>query len=264
MSRKLKIGILEYGNIAPLLAAMPPLDRFQFVPGVPSQLNQWLLRGSLDAGFVSTAQWCTHRSLLTHAGGVGIVSHGSVESVVLLGTRAPLEELIAGTTPLAVHVTPASATSVALTRILAREFWTWGNRVTFVKNLKFANLRLLIGDEALIANQSSTESLLDLGEEWLAFSGESMVWAIFCIRRGFPISEFQDLVDSLRRAAGAPDRTGVAPGLALRLGIDLEATRSYLDRIRYEIDTSAVVGLETFCRAQGRIPTKTPSSVIEA
>ena len=85
----------------------------RFVRGVPAELNEALRRGEIDLTLVSSVELVRHRHEYRALADFSIATLGPVYSVMLF-SRRPWEELGGAR----VAVTPASATSVELLRVL--------------------------------------------------------------------------------------------------------------------------------------------------
>src|SRR5205823_12220576 len=99
-----------------------------------------------------------------------------------LGSRAPLERIRS------VAVTPESATSVVLTRVLLPE-------AEHVPLGEEAEAKLLIGDAALQSAFDDPTPHYDLGRLWQERTGLPMVYAVWACRQGV-----EDGLDELERA----------------------------------------------------------------
>src|SRR4029077_10477895 len=81
------------------------------ITGVPTELNRMLLDGELDIAPISSIEYARHASTLRLLPRFCVSSEGAVDSIQLV-TRMPLGRVRS------VAVTPESATSVVLTRVL--------------------------------------------------------------------------------------------------------------------------------------------------
>src|SRR5438045_8556407 len=105
------------------------------VAGVPTDLNRRLLAGECDLAPISSIEWARHADELRILPRLCVSSEGAVDSIQLV-SRMPLERVRS------VAVTPESATSVVLTRVLLPE-------ASHVPLGEEADATLLIGDAAL-------------------------------------------------------------------------------------------------------------------
>ena len=105
----IRLGRISYVNMAPLFWRLDaPVEE---VPGVPTALNQALLAGEVDLAPISSIEYARNAERLRILPRLCVSSEGAVDSIQLV-SRAPLDSIAS------VAVTPESATSVALVRIL--------------------------------------------------------------------------------------------------------------------------------------------------
>src|SRR5438105_14991177 len=102
------------------------------VPGVPTELNRLLVEGALDLAPISSIEYARHAERVRVLPRLCVSSEGAVDSIQLV-SRSPLERIRS------VAVTPESATSVVLTRVLLPE-------AEHVPLGEEAEAKLLIGD----------------------------------------------------------------------------------------------------------------------
>src|SRR5687767_7927012 len=107
MSSSLRIGVVSYANVAPLVAGLPAgwLRR-----GVPSQVADWLATGEVDVGIVPVIELARQQGLRALPD-LGIAADGACDSVLLYSTR-PLRDVRS------VALDPSSRTAATLVRIL--------------------------------------------------------------------------------------------------------------------------------------------------
>src|SRR5438045_5631401 len=169
------------------------------VSGVPTDLNRRLLDGDIDVAPISSIEYARHadrRRLLPRLCGC---SEGAVESIQLV-SRKPLEQVRT------IAVTPESATSVVLTKVLLPE-------ARHVPLGEGAQAKLLIGDAALKSAFEDPTPHYDLGRLWLERTGLPMVFAVWACPEPVSagLSELEDaLVASVRLAPAEPAQLGHA------------------------------------------------------
>src|SRR2546422_5354655 len=105
------------------------------VVGVPTALNRQLVDGEIDVAPISSIEYARHADSLRLLPRLCVSSEGAVESIQLI-TKTPLDQLRT------IAVTPESATSVVLTRVLFPD-------AEHVPLGEDAEAKLLIGDAAL-------------------------------------------------------------------------------------------------------------------
>jgi chorismate dehydratase len=227
----LRLGRISYVNMAPVFYRLEAeVDEVQ---GVPTDLNARLLGGELDLAPISSIEYARHASQLRLLPRLCVSSEGAVESIQLV-SRRPLEQVRS------VAVTPESATSVVLTKVLLPE-------ASHVPLGEEADAKLLIGDAALKSAFEDPTPHHDLGRLWLERTGLPMVFAVWACPDPPPggLSELeQALVDSVLLARAEPEqlayesseRYGYPPGFLAR----------YFEKLRYRFGPRERAGLLTF------------------
>src|SRR5229473_6737274 len=105
--------------------------------GVPTALNEQLLAGELDLAPISSIEYARNADRLRVLPRLCVGSEGAVDSIQLV-SRLPLERVRR------IAVTPESATSVVLTKVLLPE----AEHVPLADGEADADAKLLIGDAA--------------------------------------------------------------------------------------------------------------------
>src|SRR5712691_2110835 len=157
--------------------------------GVPTDLNARLLSGELDLAPISSIEYARHAERLRLLPRLCVSSEGAVESIQLV-SRKPLEQVRT------VAVTPESATSVVLTKVLLPE-------AEHVPLGEEADAKLLIGDAALKSAFEDPTPHYDLGRLWQERTGLPMVFAVWAVPEPTApgLVELEEaLVESVRRA----------------------------------------------------------------
>ena len=226
-----RLGRISYVNMAPVFYRLEAeVDEVQ---GVPTELNARLLRGELDLAPISSIEYARHAHRLRLLPRICVSSEGAVESIQLV-SRKPLEQVRS------VAVTPESATSVVLTKVLLPE-------ASHVPLGEEADAKLLIGDAALKSAFEDPTPHHDLGRLWLERTGLPMVFAVWACPEPVPVglTELEAaLVDSVRTARAEPEllayesseRYGYPPGFLAR----------YFEKLRYRFGPRERAGLLTF------------------
>src|SRR5258707_6452623 len=201
--------------------------------GDPTDLNRALLAGEIDLAPISSIEYARHADTLRILPKLCVSSEGAVDSIQLV-SRVPLERVRT------VAVTPESATSVVLTKVLLPE-------AEHVPLGEEADATLLIGDSALRSAFEDPTPHYDLGRLWLERTGLPMVFAVFAasepVAAGMAALE-DALVASVRRARAEPEqlafeaseRYGYPPGFLAR----------YFEKLRYRFGPRERAGLLTF------------------
>ncbi len=203
------------------------------VQGVPTELNRRLLRGDLDLAPISSIEYARHADRLRVLPRLCVSSEGAVDSIQLV-SRVPLEQLRR------IAVTPESATSVVLTKVLLPE-------AEHVPLGEEAEAKLLIGDEALKSAFEDPTPHYDLGRLWLERTGLPMVFAVWAAPEPAPpgLTELeQALVDSVLVARAEPER--LAYEASERYGYPPGFLARYFEKLRYRFGPRERAGLVTF------------------
>jgi chorismate dehydratase len=227
----IRIGRIGYVNMAPVFFRLDA--EVEEVVGVPTELNRALLEGEVDVAPISSIEYARNADRLRLLPRLCVSSEGAVDSIQLV-SRMPLELVRT------IAVTPESATSVVLTKVLLPE-------ADHVPLGDEADARLLIGDAALKSAFEDPTPHYDLGRLWLERTGLPMVFAVWAAREPVAdgMSELeQALGESLRLARAEPEtlareaseRYGYPPGFLAR----------YFEKLRYRFGPRERAGLYTF------------------
>jgi len=168
-------------------------------------------------------------------------------SSVLLFSRRPAAALGGAL----VSVTPETSTSVRLLKLLLNVRRGLPD-VRYVRGLEpqQADALLMIGDQAMRMRAKRPEGFthtLDLGADWLEWTGLSFVYAIWAVRRS--------LAPELKHELGAFLESSLAAGLAdlpavarqqTDPGWTPEETEAYLRRFHYRLGPEHLRGMERF------------------
>lgn len=265
MTRRLRVGAVEYLNTKPLVEGLsdfaPSID---LVFDLPSGLADQLARGELDVGLIPVVEYfrAGNYSMIPS---IGIVSRGPVLSVTLF-SRVPWPEITS------VGLDEGSRTSAALVKILLAERTGQLPQVTTLpmaidlESLTHfpADAVLLIGDRAMRACLPGYPFAYDLGEEWTNETELPFVYAVWAIRSGVELGETETAFVKAKELGMA--RAGqIAAREAPRLGLDPGYCRRYLTNIiRYDIGPRERAGLERFHQLAveiGAVPKELPCPI---
>jgi chorismate dehydratase len=227
----IRLGRISYVNMAPVFYRLEAEVRE--VQGVPTELNRRLLDGELDLAPISSIEYARNAHRLRLLPRLCVSSEGAVDSIQLVAKR-PLEQVRT------VAVTPESATSVVLTKVLLPE-------AEHVPLGEKADATLLIGDAALKSAFEDPTPHHDLGRLWLERTGLPMVFAVWACPDpspdGLPELE-QALVDSVLTARAEPER--LAYEASERYGYPAGFLARYFEKLRYRFGPRERAGLLTF------------------
>jgi chorismate dehydratase len=227
----IRLGRIAYVNMAPVFYRLAA--EVEEVQGVPTDLNRRLVAGELDVAPISSIEYARHASELRLMPRLCVSSEGAVDSIQLV-SRVPLDRVRT------VAVTPESATSVVLTKVLLPD-------AGHVPLEEEAEAKLLIGDAALRSAFDDPTPHYDLGRLWLERTGLPMVFAVFAVREPVPVgcAELEDaLVDSLRAAREEPEQ--LAYEASERYGYPAGFMARYFEKLRYRFGPRERAGFYTF------------------
>ncbi len=252
----MRVGFVRYINTAPIMVPWResgPLPGWDPVEATPTELNRLLHAGEIDVGMISSFEYGLHPDSYHLMPELCISSTGAVKSVILL-SRIPIGELGGKT----VSLTPQSATSVALLRILLEDFfrvrplYQAGSSEDLAVGTSEAYLA--IGDEALRLARNKREFLvIDLAEIWLQKTGLPFVFAVWAVRNQV-LEEARCAVEALRDRLVSCVRTGqrelvrIASIVAPKVSLTPSACLSYLEGIEYDFSGPKRRGLLEFFR----------------
>jgi chorismate dehydratase len=227
----IRLGRIGYVNMAPVFYRLDA--EVQEVVGVPTELNRQLVAGDLDVAPISSIEYARNADSLRLLPRLCVSSEGAVDSIQLV-SKLPLHEVRS------VAVTPESATSVVLTRVLLPE-------ATHVPLGEEADAKLLIGDAALKSAFEDPTPHHDLGRLWLERTGLPMVFAVWAAPEPThpDLPDLEDaLVASVRAARAEPER--LAYESSARYGYPAGFLARYFEKLRYRFGPKERAGFYTF------------------
>jgi chorismate dehydratase len=226
-----RLGRISYVNMAPVFYRLDAA--VEEVQGVPTELNRRLLSRELDVAPISSIEYARNADGLRLLPRLCVGSEGAVDSIQLV-SRKPLEQVRS------VAVTPESATSVVLTKVLLPE-------AEHVPLGEEADAKLLIGDAALKSAFEDPTPHYDLGRLWLERTGLPMVFAVWACPEPLQagLAELEDaLVASVRLARSEPEQ--LAFEASDRYGYPAGFLARYFEKLRYSFGPRERAGLMTF------------------
>jgi chorismate dehydratase len=227
----IRLGRISYANMAPVFHRLE--YEVEEVTGVPTELNRLLLDGQLDIAPISSIEYARHADSLRLLPRLCVSSEGAVDSIQLV-TRMSLGRVRS------VAVTPESATSVVLTKVLLPSAEIRG----FDEE---ADAKLLIGDAALKSAFEDPTPHYDLGRLWLEKTGLPMVFAVWAAPEPLVdgISDLEHaLVASVRLARSEPEK--LAYEASERYGYPPGFLARYFEKLRYSFGPRERAGFYTF------------------
>jgi chorismate dehydratase len=184
-----KVGHIQFLNCLPLYYGLVKSDALldiELIKGTPTELNNLLVKRSLDISPISSIEYARHHNSLILFPDFTVSSNEEVKSILLI-SRCPIEDLSGKK----IALTNTSATSQVLLKLILNrgyrvnpEYFTCSPDLN--KMFADADAALLIGDIALMCHVNAKDFYLyDLGIEWKKFSGKKMVYAVWAVNRGF-------------------------------------------------------------------------------
>ena len=227
----IKLGRIGYVNMAPVFFRLDAA--VEEIVGVPTDLNRRLVSGELDVAPISSIEYARNAETLRLLPRLCVSSEGAVESIQLI-SKTPLQHIRT------VAVTPESATSVVLTKVLFPD----AEQVPLGED---AEAKLLIGDAALRSAFEDPTPHHDLGRLWLERTGLPMVFAVWAAPEPTHpgLVELEDaLVESVRAARSDPEL--LAYESAELYGYPAGFLARYFEKLRYRFGPRERAGLYTF------------------
>ena len=227
----IRLGRISYVNMAPVFHRLDA--DVEEVTGVPTDLNRRLVAGEIDLAPISSIEYARNADRLRILPRLCVGSEGAVDSIQLV-SRKPLEQVRT------VAITPESATSVVLTKVLLPE-------AAHVPLGEEADAKLLIGDAALKSAFEDPTPHHDLGRLWLERTGLPMVFAVWAAPEPLAdgLVELEEaLVQSVRLARAEPEQ--LAYEASDRYGYPAGFLARYFEKLRYRFGPRERAGLLTF------------------
>jgi chorismate dehydratase len=251
----LRIGQIEYANCTPLFTALKnsfDCSNYQFIRGVPAELNAKLACGEIDLCPASSFEYGKSPEKYYLLPGLSISSIGAVKSVLLF-SRLPIERL--DNQP--VGLTSESDTSVNLLRIILAKGYGFVNDfqrtpLPLQEALRAFSALLLIGDAALkAATLSHGLYVYDLGELWREMTGLPFVFALWIVTReaaemkGLQVRNLgSQLLEAKRLAYGSYE--DIAAGCRDIEWIGCDTLVDYWRTISYDLTPEHIAGVRQF------------------
>ena len=229
----IRLGRISYVNMAPVFHRLT--HEVEEVTGVPTTLNRMLLDGEIDVAPISSIEYARNAPRLRLLPRLCVSSEGAVDSIQLV-TRMSLGRIRT------VTVTPESATSVVLTKVLIPQA-----ELLPLEAADEADAKLLIGDAALKSAFEDPTPHHDLGRLWLERTGLPMVFAVWAAPEPLVdgLGDLQDsLVASVRLARSEPER--LAYEASERYGYPPGFLARYFEKLRYSFGPRERAGFYTF------------------
>jgi chorismate dehydratase len=237
---------IPYANAAPFYALWKDAP-FAVRNLVPRELGREAEAGSVDMGLMAAGDYLRLRDRFElMQPSMGVAARGTVMSVLLF-SRRPAAALGGAM----VSVTPETSTSIRLGKLLLN-VRRGLEGVRFVRGLEpqQSDALLVIGDRAMRMRALPPEGfphVLDLGADWLEWTGLSFVYAVWAVRRSLDVDLKRELSGFLESSLAAglanlPEvaRTQTEPGWTQ------DETEAYLRRFHYRLGSDDLAGLDRF------------------
>jgi len=223
-----RIGTVPFLVARPLAWGLENHKEVELTLAPPSELGRMLCAGELDVALASSVLVTDHPELQFWSEGPVIASRGPVRSVLVL--------LRPGVQPHEVRslaLDPASRSGRALAQVILREahhaapLCAEVDPETALNGASFDAVQV-IGDRALQLSQGFSDwQILDLGEEWLNWTGLPFVFAGWIAREGFPVEQVASVLHA-SSVEGLEQRDRLLPEAVRLLGHDESFMRRYL------------------------------------
>lgn len=203
MQKSLRIGQILYTNTFPVTFHFDQArfeDRISFIRQVPAQLNEAMARGEIDLGPISSFSYAEHAKDYLVLPDLSVSAKGPVGSIFLF-SKKPIEEL----NEARIALTNTSATSINLLKVILQKFYglqvSYSMQAPVLEEMMLgADAALLIGDDAIRAiRQRVPYMIYDLGELWYRFTGYSMTFALWTVRKAI-LAEHAELLSEVHNA----------------------------------------------------------------
>lgn len=254
-SKMIKLGKINYANVLPVYYHFPEesfQNKIQVISEIPAELNRKMSIGELDAGPISSFAYALHQDQYMLLPDLSVSSKGKVRSIFLFSKR-PIQEL----SGCSIALTSSSATSVALLKVIIKEFF----KVDVTYQMMEPNLKamleqheaaLLIGDDAIRAKwENQLPYIYDLGELWHEHTGKIMTYAVWVVQRKVAEthSDFFEELCSAFSLSKERQRQNIEPIVekAERMyGGTPSFWREYFLGLSYDLTQEHIDGLQTF------------------
>ena len=240
MDRKIRVGAVSYFNTKPLIYGFEQWllkDQVELLFDYPSNIAKALLHDEIDLGLVPVAiipELDEYHIISDYC----IGSDGAVSSVCIF-SEVPIGQVKT------VLLDYQSRTSVALAKILLKEFWKATPEYKnagdhFLQEIKDTTAAVVIGDRALALGQTYPY-VYDLGLAWKQYTGLPFVFAAWVSNKELP----EDFISDFNRAnaLGLEHLDEVIQKIQFT-DVDLHAY--YTQFISYNLDAPKRKGLNLF------------------
>ena len=250
-----KIGRISYINVAPIYYGLDMGLKpawLKMVTAPPSVLNNMLANGDIDISPVSSVAYARHQKDWLLLPDLSIACSGDVMSVILV-SRHPFDKL----NNKKVILIDESATTVELLKLLfiikkIKPIFGTGAIQHPCDIPKNADAALIIGDAALKEKWNDHyDYIYDMGNMWMELTGLPFVFAVWAVQKSFarkrpdPLSAIIDLFH-ISKKEGNQHLGQIVESASSKLGISLDMSEKYYDRLCCDLGPMQIKGLESF------------------
>ena len=240
INTKIRVGAVSYLNTKPLIYGFENgmmKDKIELINDYPARIAAMLLNDEIDVGLVPVAiipemeEWHIISDYC-------IGTEGEVASVCLF-SETPLENIER------LLLDYQSRTSVALTKVLIREYWKINPELINAKedfrdHIKGTTAGLVIGDRALQQRKISPY-IYDLGTAWKAFAGLPFMFAAWISNK-----KLDDDFIQLFNKANKVGLDNIDEVVRLNPYEIFDLKKYYTQHINYNLDNQKRKGMELF------------------
>ncbi len=250
MKDKVKISVVSYLNSKPFLYGLMHSDMIDSIDlqlDIPAVCAQKLMDGKVDIGLIPVAsipRLKEHYIISDYC--IGAV--GKVSSVMLY-SQVPLQEIKT------VLLDYQSRTSVALVKVLAKEFWkispAWiPGAENFENNITADTAGVIIGDRTFGLEHKYAYAF-DLSEEWQKFTQLPFVFACWVSNKPLAPAFISEFNKALKY--GIDNRDQLIKELLLVSVYKTDINRYLTHSINYSYDSAKKRALALFLERMGKL-----------
>lgn len=241
----MKIGIVKHLNARPLTWGFEHNPGHTVIPENPSLLKDYLLRGLVDVGLISSIECLRNSEVLSVSMKVGVCAKEKVRSIKFFRNKKEPYP------PFRILTDNGSRTSMALVRVLVHiesghlpEVAPTDPRIIKEEIALGRGSHMLFGDNALFAEwDPEIYEVKDLAGWWYEVTGTSFIFALWASKKPLELPD-SFFLDSLNYG-----QTHIEEIINKESRLPSDLVRTYLTQeLHYEITDSDREGLERFSR----------------
>ena len=267
LKSKIRVGQIAYTNCVPFYHNLGSLNLKR---AVPTEINQAMRRGELDAAPISSLEYLLHAGDYHLLPQMAIGARDFSGSVILFS-----HEKIEGLNGADIALTQESLSSVALLKILLKFKYQFNNSFTVMESrpetmLQKHRAALVIGDDALFYQPQEFVYKYDLAELWWNWSAKPFCFAVWAVRKKFADQNPEEVQTFSRRLKKNLEHnlTDIEALIKDAMGLGFLDERfskifGYLFNLNYGLDEEMLGGLELFYRLAHRLQIAPKHGAIE-